>query len=175
MRRIYQCVGRKEIAARGVESQRGMLINSPGDVLAWVRQTDQELDKTGSVVATFIIDESGGLRIADRHSEHVICAGGKPVQSAGEMTFMIRGKQVRVAAVTNQSTGYCPEPESCTAVQAALERSGMEPPRNWDQAFVFRRCLHCGAVNIVKDGVFECAVCSRDLPAAWNLDLERLL
>jgi hypothetical protein len=36
---------------------------------------------------TFVIDLNGELRIAPRRSEHVACAEGHAVLSAGEMTF----------------------------------------------------------------------------------------
>jgi len=64
------------------------------------------------LIVTFVIDQSGTLLVADRQSEHVACAGRQPVLSAGEMTFLVSGKVVEMAEVSNQSTGYCPEPES---------------------------------------------------------------
>jgi hypothetical protein len=50
----------------------------------WVQQEGQELNKDGLLVVTFAIDAKGSLRVADRRSEHVACAGGGPVLSAGE-------------------------------------------------------------------------------------------
>src|SRR5208282_1704562 len=147
-------------------------IETQEDVRRWVRQTGQELDGTGSVIATFIIDEFGWLRIADRRSEHVACAGGRPVQSAGEMTFTVRPTRVSVIGVTNQSTGYCPEPDSWLAVAAALARAGIAGPEGFGQEFVFRRCPRCGSINVIKEGVFECEVCGAALPREWNLDSE---
>jgi hypothetical protein len=73
-------------------------------------------DANGRVIATFVIDASGTLKVADRRSEHVLCAGGVPVRSAGEVTFAIQADRVAVVAVSNQSTGYCPEPESWNAL-----------------------------------------------------------
>ena len=130
------------------------------------------VDAAGNVVSTFVIDEAGWLRIADRRSEHVACAGGRPVRSAGEMTFAVRRSGASVTWVTNQSTGYCPEPNSWPAVEAALARTGIAAPDGFSQAFDFRRCPCCGSINIIKDGVFECAVCSTPLPGVWNLDAE---
>jgi hypothetical protein len=137
-----------------------------------MRQTGQEPDDAGSVISTFIIDESGWLRIAHRRSEHVACAAGLPVRSAGEMTFTIRSSSFNVTWVTNQSTGYCPEPDSWPAVAAALARAGIAAPEGFSQGFVFRRCPGCGSINIVKEGFFECAVCDSPLPEEWNLDSE---
>jgi hypothetical protein len=167
--RLYLYVGPKKIADRVRTAPPGMRVTNIEDVLQWVRQTNQELDRSGCVTATCVVDEFGWLSIADRRSEHVACAGGRPVQSAGEMTFLVSGNTVSIVSATNQSTGYCPEPGSWSAIRAALERAGIEAPDGFSQAFVFRRCVRCGSINIVKDGVFECGVCSAGLPAEWNM------
>ena len=172
MRSLYRYVGPRKIAERAPSAPAGTQVESPEDVRRWVRQTAQEADAAGNIVATFIIDEAGWLRIADRRSEHVACAGNRPVRSAGEMTFTIRRSGVNVTWVTNQSTGYCPEPDSWPAVEAALSGAGITPPDGFSQAFDFRRCLRCGSINIIKDGVFECGACSTPLPEEWNFDAE---
>ena len=172
MRPIYRYVGSKKIAERAASAPVGVRVESPEDIRRWIRQTGQKLNAAGSVVATFVIDESGGLRIADRRSEHVACAGGRPVRSAGEMTFTVRPSSVSIAWITNQSTGYCPEPDSWPAVEAALARAGFASPESFDQEFVFRRCPRCGSINVVKEGVFECGVCGTPLPEEWNVDCE---
>ena len=143
------------------------LIQKPSDVQVWVIQTQQRLTN-GTAVATFIIDAVGRLWIADRHSEHVACAAGQAVLSAGEMTFAIDGKQVSIAEVSNQSLGYCPEPSSWPAVAEALDRSGLPCPSDFTNAYVIRRCEVCQAKNIVKDGLYECGVCGEPLPLEWN-------
>ena len=163
---LYQYVGPKRIADRAPCEPAGVPIRSPGDVLAWVRATAQE-PSAGCVIATFIVNASGVLLVADRRSEHVACAGRQPVRSAGEITFAV-GRAVEVAAVSNQSTGYCPEPESWPAVAAALGSAGLVAPDGFALACVFRFCPGCGAKNLVKGGVFECGVCGAELPAAYN-------
>jgi hypothetical protein len=70
--------------------------------------------------------------------------------------------------VTNQSTGYCPEPESWPAVATALDRIGVAHPGRFTQEIVFRRCTACGERNVVKDGWYVCGSCGADLPADWN-------
>jgi hypothetical protein len=170
MRSLYRYVGPKKIAERASSAPAGIRVESPEDIRRWIRQTGQDVDAAGNVVATFIIDEAGWLRIADRRSEHVACAGARPVRSAGEMTFAVRRSGVSVSWVTNQSTGYCPEPDSWPAVEAALARAGIPAPHGFSQAFEFRRCPRCGSINIVKDGVFECGACLAPLPEEWNLD-----
>jgi hypothetical protein len=170
MRSLYWYVGPKKIAERSLSAPVGTRVESPEDVRRWMRQTGQGVDAAGNVVATFVVDEPGWLRIADRRSEHVACAGGRPVRSAGEMTFTIRGRDVRVTWVTNQSTGYCPEPDSWPAVAAALVRAGIAAPDGFRREFVFRRCPRCSSINVIKEGIFECGVCSSPLPQEWNLD-----
>lgn len=88
--------------------------------------------------------------------------------SAGEMFFLVEGTRIQVAEVSNQSTGFCPEPESWPAVAAALDRIGIAHPGGFTAAVVFRRCERCGERNIVKDGWFVCGVCGADLPERWN-------
>lgn len=170
MRSLYRYVGPKKIAERALLAPGGIRVESPEDVRRWIRQTAPDMDAAGNVVATFVIDEPSWLRIADRRSEHVACAGGGPVRSAGEMTFSVSRGGVSVSWVTNQSTGYCPEPDSWPAVKGALARASMAAPDGFSQAFEFRRCPCCGSINIIKDGVFECEACSTPLPEEWNLD-----
>jgi hypothetical protein len=73
-----------------------------------------------------------------------------------------------LAEATNQSTGFCPEPESWPAVAAALDRIGIPHPGRFTQEVVFRRCPACGQRNIVKEAWFACDVCGANLPLVWN-------
>ncbi|GGV40197.1 hypothetical protein GCM10010182_75920 [Actinomadura cremea] len=111
---------------------------------------------------TYVVDLDGVLRIAPRRSEHVACAGGRPVLAAGEIAF----GDGRVVEVTNQSTGYCPGSESWTAVAAALDRAGLDRPDGFTDVFVFRHCPSCTELNVVKDGHYVCVFCDADLPVA---------
>jgi hypothetical protein len=167
--RFYPYVGPTAIQARLGGRSGGTQVSSAADILVWVRATGQRPGPDGLVAVTFVIDPNGGLLIADRRSEHVACAGGRPVLSAGEMFFAIERERVEVSAVSNQSTGYCPEPESWPAVAAALDRIGLVHPGRFTTEIVFRRCPACQERNIVKDGWFVCGVCGADLPATWNL------
>jgi hypothetical protein len=83
-----------------------------------------------------------------------------------------QGGFVNVEQVTNQSTGYCPEPESWSAVASALEAIGVSAPEGYTTELLFRRCPRCSQINVVKDSAFECAVCGSTLPSSWNLDTE---
>lgn len=150
----------------------GKPIASPDDLLAWLALPDREVDAEGRICATFVVDPQGCLRFGHRRSEHVRCAAGGEVLSAGEMLFAIELGRPLLVEVSNYSTGYCPEPESWPAVAAALESAGIEPPRPgaFTEVVVFRRCPECGQHNRVKDGWFGCMACGAELPAAWNLD-----
>jgi hypothetical protein len=132
----------------------------------WIaHRTRAEVDEP----ATFVIGLDGTLRLAPRRSEHVALAEGHDVLAAGEMTFAPAGSGWYVSAVTNQSTGYCPDPDSWPAVARALDRLGVPHPGHFTNEFIFRRCPTCGERNIVRDADFICAVCDGALPARWNL------
>lgn len=150
------------------EAPERICIRHTQDVILWVKVTGQEWDRDHSIIATFIIDIEGKLWIADRHSEHVQCAQGSDVLSAGEITFTVEIQGIAVSAITNQSTGYCPEPESWLSVAAALDNAGIPYPPGFTAAFLFRRCEACGMTNIIKEDVFECGVCQSELPTIWN-------
>ena len=169
--RLYKYVGPPEIKTRSMGASAGREIRSRSDVTAWISETAQTVRPGDLIAATFVVDSNERLLIADRHSEHVACAGGGEVLAAGEIFFGIDDRTVvAVAEVTNQSTGYCPEPSSWSAVEAALDRIGLDHPPGFTAECVFRKCVRCGARNIVKDGWFRCDVCSEDLPAHWNFD-----
>jgi len=165
--RLYRYVGPKRIADRAGAEVAGAVVRRAEDVVAWARDSGQVL-VGGRVTATFVIDVTGELLIADRRSEHVACAGGRPVRSAGEMTFAL-DDGVEAVEVSNQSTGYCPEPESWPAVAEALARAGLLGPGGFAPSCNFRRCEKCGSINLIKGGVLECGVCAAELPAAYNV------
>ncbi len=117
---------------------------------------------------TFVVMLDGVLRLAPRRSEHVALAGGRDVLAAGEVTFVRAAHGWRVAEVTNQSTGYCPDPDSWPAVREALDGLGVPHPGEFTDKVVFRRCPACGERNIVREGDFSCALCDAALPAECN-------
>lgn len=154
--RIYQYVGPAEVLAAARPAVLGRAVLSR-----------EEITSEGEPF-TFVIDLEGTLRLAPRRSEHVACAGGRPVLSAGEITFEPGSGGWEVTSVTNQSTGYCPEASSWPTVARALDKIRVPHPGRFTDEFTFRRCLQCGERNIVRDGYFTCAICDADLPAAWN-------
>lgn len=165
--RVYRHLHPEKIDAHPAHSTRSR-ITSSSDVRDWLARTGQNPVRNESITITFIIDTEGYLWIADRHSEHIACAEGRDILSAGEMTFDIDTYSLTVSEVTNQSLGYCPEPESWPAVAAALERAGIDHPGGFTAEFVFRRCSECGTQNIVKDSWYECGVCGTPLSQTWN-------
>lgn len=75
-----------------------------------------------------------------------------------------------VDEVSNQSTGYCPNPDSWPAVAAALDRIGVSHPGDFTHKVIFRRCPACAERNIVRDDNFVCALCDSPVPEYWNID-----
>jgi hypothetical protein len=105
---IYRSVGPRRIIEKVPPLSPGVRITSLSDWLNWAHRTRQQPDAEGLVIATFVIDLEGFLRIGDRRSEHVACADGRPVLAAGEIGAEIDRDILEVVVVTNQSTGYCP-------------------------------------------------------------------
>jgi DinB superfamily len=170
--KLYPYVGPEEIRCRSVTGPGGRVIESPEDLRMWLN--GHRPSKSGELIAaTFVIDPQGRLRLADRRSEHVACAGGGPVLSAGEMFFSDQGDAAFVEEVTNLSTGYCPEPESWPVVGHALDRLGVVHPGLFTTEVILRLCATCGERNVVKEGWFSCQVCSGELPRMWNFGTGR--
>ncbi len=166
--RLYPYVGPEAIRCRVTVSPGGCRISSLADLRRWIAENEESMSGEGLIAATFVIDPECQLRLADRRSEHVACAGGGAVLSAGEMFFSAGADSVAVEEVSNHSTGYCPEPESWAAVREALDQIGVVHPGGFTTEVTFRRCTSCGERNVVKDGWFECQVCGAELPQAWN-------
>ena len=169
MGRLYGYVGTEDIRDKCRGQPPGHAVQTPQDVLRWISETGQQPDDTGLVPATFVLDEARELRIADRHIEHFACAGATRVYSAGEMYFEVEGSNVELVEVTNQSTGYCPEPTSWGELVSVLDSVGIIHPGCFTHEFEFRRCLQCRERNVVKEDWWVCAICGADLPREYNL------
>lgn len=160
---LYRYVGPDQIRDRP-RGEPGTCVRTPADLAAWLRDHPEALHAP----ATFVVDTDGVLRLAARRSEHIDCAGGEAVRAAGEVRFAASRAAFVVAEITNQSTGYCPDPDCWPAVVAALGAASVPGPDGFTSEFVFRKCPQCGQVNLVKEDEFVCAVCDAVLPARWN-------
>lgn len=160
----YRYVGPAELRHQP-PSPEAVTVDSSAVLDRWLAgRARAEPDET----VTFVVTLDGSLRVAPRRSEHVALAAGRDVLAAGEMMFTREAGAWRVLAVTNQSTGYCPDPDCWTAVRKALDRLGLRHPGDFTAKLVFRRCPSCGERNIVRDGDFTCAMCDSVLPTHWN-------
>ena len=165
MRRTYRYVGPASLAKLAAADSQRVHVTSTRAAIAYLANHPDTEDR--SLTVTFVVLPDG-LWIADRHSEHIAAARGQAVLSAGEMTLAVDGESVSAVYVTNQSTGYCPEPESWVAVAEVLDSAGIDHDDAFSAEMTFRRCPSCGATNIVKDGWFRCPICDAELPQAWN-------
>ncbi|MFF8693788.1 hypothetical protein ACF08W_16450 [Streptomyces sp. NPDC015144] len=163
--RRYRYVGPAELKKLVQADHGGRSIRSAVDFGAWVSAlTSAELAEP----FTFVVDGGGVLRLAPRRREHVVCADGGEVLSAGEMSFREESGRWAVEEVSNQSTGYCPDVGSWSAVAGALDRIGLRRPPGFTHEVVFRRCRSCHELNIVREEDFVCVFCGEDLPREWN-------
>ena len=162
--RWYRYVGPAELRDQAVAVD-AVALDAPATLDGWLGRLDRE---ERSEPVTFVITLDGMLRLGPRRSEHVALAGGRAVLAAGELRFAAAGAGWRIVEVTNQSTGYCPDPGCWPVVGTALDRLGVRHPGEFTDKVVFRRCPSCGERNIVRDDDFTCALCDSALPTLWN-------
>ncbi|MEU2261357.1 hypothetical protein ABZ557_13970 [Streptomyces sp. NPDC019645] len=163
----YRYVGPADLRSLVRSGGEGQRTRSPAEFDEWASvRTVEELAEP----FTFVVDQAGALRLAPRRSEHVVCAGGEPVLSAGEVSFRQESGRWAVDSVSNQSTGYCPDVSSWPAVAAALDQAGIVRPSGFTHKVVFRRCPACQQLNIVREEDFVCIFCNKALSREWNVD-----
>ena len=165
--RSYRYVGPVELKTAVRPGGGGCRISSAADFDSWIAE------RSAAELAepfTFVVGMDGVLRLAPRRSEHVACAGGDMVLSAGEISFTREADQWVVSEVTNQSTGYCPDIASWSEVARALDDVELVRPSGFTHEVVFRRCPDCQEHNIVREDDFVCVFCGSDLPETWNVD-----
>jgi hypothetical protein len=133
MSKLYPYVGPAAIKARVACRPAGTRISSAADLLDWVRGTGEHPGHDGLVAATFVIDAGGDLLLADRRSEHVGCAGGGPVLSAGEMFFRVNGEEIEAVATRSAGSGT-----SRKTAGSSVELRGARPPNPRHQVDAFR-------------------------------------
>ena len=163
----YRYVGPADLTAGARPGGGGRRIGTRADFEDWVgERSAEELAEP----FTFVVGTDGLLRLTPRRSEHVVCAGGDPVLSAGEIGFVRETGRWVVGEVSNHSTGYCPDTNSWPVVAQALDRAGLGRPPRFTHEVVFRRCPDCRERNIVREDDFVCVFCGGELPATWNVD-----
>ncbi|MER6192117.1 hypothetical protein [Streptomyces cyaneofuscatus] len=159
---IYYYVGPPDIWTDSSEST-GFHVGDIGALEEFfaAREVD-ELDEP----FTYIVDILGRLTLGPRRSEHIACAGGRPVMAAGEIGFARLEKSIHWSAeyISNQSAGYCPGLNSWPAVARALDSIGISHENHYTNPIVFRKCAHCDGWNVVKEEFFVCSLCDSDLP-----------
>jgi hypothetical protein len=162
--RRYTYIGPSELRD-AVRTADGVAVDTATTLARWLagRERSELLEPF-----TFVVAADGELRLAPRRSEHVALAGGHDVLAAGEIAFATASEGWQVVQVTNQSTGYCPDPDSWLVVEEALDRIGVGHPGDFTDKVIFRRCPVCGGRNIVRDDDFTCAQCDSILSAQWN-------
>ncbi|MBL1101014.1 hypothetical protein [Streptomyces coffeae] len=165
--RSYRYVGPADLKAAVRPGSGGCRIGSATDFDNWIAERSAaELVEP----FTYVVGTDGVLRLAPWRSEHVACAGGGPVLSAGEVSFTRVAGRWAVGDVSNHSTGYCPDISSWSAVAQALHRAALGHPSGFTHEVVFRRCPSCQEHNIVREDDFVCVFCGGDLPEVWNVD-----
>jgi hypothetical protein len=161
---MYKYVGSQEILKQVSIEKTGKLILSQKDITNWIHDTNQKFNAESEIIATFTIDLHNQLRINDRRSEHVVCANGGAVLSAGEITFKKdKFGEISISQITNQSTGYCPSAKSWEFVQQALLKINIDFPDFFTTVFIFCICENCGNINIIKDNFYYCLNCENKL------------
>src|SRR5262249_24825118 len=146
---LYQYVGPPHLAEQVSPSEAGPEITSLGSLEEWLRTHGGR--RGVRITTTFVVDERGALRLTDRNREHVACSGGRPVLSAGEITFQCAATTWVVIDVSNQSSGFCPSVASWRHVDRALSAIGVTHPDGFTMPVEFRRCAACGQINVIKE------------------------
>ena len=163
--RSYSYVGPQKILDAASTQPAGTGIESIDDLAEWLSSSPTEIHPDGSAVATFTIGDDLKLRLAPRRSEHVACASGGPVFAAGEITI---DAELEITEITNQSTGFCPEPDCWSVVAETLDSLSLKRPDEFTTSIIFRLCTKCKQRNIVKDSWYHCDSCNSELPEHWN-------
>lgn len=161
----YEYIGPKEILNSIKPELQGTKIESSKEIVNWLKLNNKITKAENFTVCTFIIDLKGHLLISDRHSEHVQCAFGENVLSAGEIGFKVESQErVKVESLTNLSTGYCPPPKSWSEVYKTLiQIEGLIIPKKFEPSYIFSYCSQCKQRQIIKDDFYYCPICEKEL------------
>ena len=73
--KVFDHIGSEEIRLAIAGCPEGTVIKSVADLKNWIGDTcNRQTINSRLLVATFVIDLDGNLRLADRRAEHVACA-----------------------------------------------------------------------------------------------------
>lgn len=164
MEHEYAYVGSHEIREQAYAPIDRFHPRSAQQLLQWMARQSVK-----RATFTYVVALDGRLLLSGRGTEHVSLAQGANVRGAGEISLEVHGNIVQVTSVTNQSTGYCPEPACWPHVKTALEAVGIDSPDGFTHEFHFRRCTRCHTINLLKSEFPDCPVCGEQLPEQWNL------
>ncbi len=168
---IYPYVGPAEVLRNSHGSPAGQAITDGIELRRWLSSHPGAFSEG----ATFVVGVDHVLRLADRRSEHVACAGEPRVLAAGEMGFALGTNRIEVVEVSNQSAGFCPAVDCWVDVERSLDMEGVVLPRGFTRSIEFRRCPRCAEINLVKEAWFVCVFCDHDLPREWNVSVREPL
>ncbi|WP_009964699.1 hypothetical protein [Verrucomicrobium spinosum] len=166
--RIYPYVGPAAIKEKVNMAAPRHEVTTADGLMKWALDAGYFSPGTPSEVFTYTVLSGHHLFIADRHSEHIACARGAPVECAGEIAFRRSKTGLVIEEASNLSTGYCPESSAWVALDLALKAAGFPGVQGFTTAFEFRYCQRCLQTCVIKDEVYECPSCLEPLPAEWN-------
>lgn len=171
--KLYDYVGPASVRASACFDTPRHQVSDGAALNAWAQSHQLINGREHCVTFTYVVLPPARLFVADRHSEHVACARGDKVLTAGEITFERTGSRWVVFETSNLSTGYCPESSSWHILNEALQAAGFAPVDGFTNPFEFRYCSQCQQTCVIKDDVYECPSCLTVLPENWNYEAPR--
>lgn len=165
--RLYHYIGPKELLRSLDNTSPRHELTGPSGLEQFAKSIGVSF-WNGSATFSYVVLPPMRLFIADRRSEHLACARGEPVLTAGEITFTKGSSGLEVSAANNLSTGYCPESSSWGALDLALRAANLSGIHGFAPSFEFRFCAECSMTCVIKNEVYECPRCLGVLPREWN-------
>ncbi len=170
MTRTYNYVVSRRIAEQAEAPISRLAPATPDDIRSWSLAPNN-----GNLELTFVVDPRGQLWLSIDTASMSPARADSPYSLLASCVPRVTPQQVAVVSVSNQSTGYCPEPDCWPAVRDALRNAGLESPNEFTHAFDFRRCVSCSGINILKDGMPDCPSCGTELTCQLELRTRRRL
>ena len=166
--KLYDYVGPASIrASASFDTPRHAVRDSKG-IVVWATERLGFTNRDRQMTFTYVVQPLAQLYLADRRSEHIACARGGAVLTAGEITFERHGSDLILIETSNLSTGFCPESTSWPSLSVALVTAGFPAIECFTQPFEFRLCVTCQQTCVIKDDTYDCPSCFGSLPRDWN-------